>query len=84
MPTLRAALGREHLSYDDVAALTINPPGHAINVPQRPAESLPLALAAEAMASRLLRQDDIIIVRSLRSAERLRGLTDMMRAANDA
>ena len=84
MPTLQAALGREHLSFNDVASLTISPPGHATNVPQRQADSLSLALAAEALASRLLRQDDIRIARSLRSADRLRGLADMMRTANDA
>ena len=44
MPTLRAALGREDLSFGDVASLSLAPPGHVINVPQGPGGSLALAL----------------------------------------
>ena len=81
MPTLRAALGKEYLSFGDVAALAINPPGHVNNIPQRQSDRLPLALEAGALAARLLREQDIEIVRSLRPPDRMRGLTDMLQAA---
>ena len=84
MPTLRAALGREDLSFGDVASLSLAPPGHVTNVPQGPGDSLPLALEAEALATRLPPNDDVLIVRSLRPADRLKGLAGIMRAANDA
>ena len=53
MPTLRAALGRGSLSFNDVELLPRAPPGHAIMVPQSPGGSLPLALAVAAEAARL-------------------------------
>ena len=81
MPTLRAALGKEHLSFGDVAALAINPPGHVNNIPQRQSDSLLLALEAETLAASLLRQQDIEIVWSLRPPGRMQGLTGMLRAA---
>ena len=51
------------------------------NIPQRPIGSLSLALAAEEAATRLLEQDDVQIVRSLRAEQRLKGLAVMMRAS---
>ena len=42
MPTLRAALGRDTLSFGEVASLKANPPGHVTNIPQRQIDSLSL------------------------------------------
>ena len=83
MPALRAALGREHLSFSEVSSLSLVPPGHVINIPQGPGDSLTLALEAEASAAGLLTDDGVSLVRSLRPAGRLKGLFGIMRAAHD-
>jgi len=79
MPTLRAALGKEYISFGDVASLAINPPGHVANIPQQASHGLSLALEAEARTRRHIEPSDANIIRSLRPEQRIKALTDMIR-----
>ena len=78
MPTLRAALGKESLSFNEVARLSHAPPGHAIPVPQSPGGGLSLALRVDAEAARLMPDSDVRLVRSVRPEDRLRALSDIL------